>query len=39
MLNGFEAFKQIKEIDKNVNVVIVTGFTEFELKSQEVIKL
>ena len=39
VLNGFEAFKQIKEIDKNANVVIVTGFTEFELKSQEVIKL
>ncbi len=39
VLNGFEAFKQIKEIDKNANVVIVTGFTEFELKSQEVVKL
>ncbi len=39
VLNGFEAFKQIKEIDKNANVIIVTGFTEFELKSQEVIKL
>jgi len=39
VLNGFEAFKQIKEIDKNANVVIVTGFTEFELKSQEAIKL
>jgi len=39
VLNGFEAFKQIKEIDKNANVVIVTAFTEFELKSQEVIKL
>jgi len=39
MLNGYKAFKQIKEIDKNVNVVIVTGFSEFEPKSQEVIKL
>ncbi len=39
VLNGFEAFKQIKEIDKNANVVIVTAFTEFELKSQEAIKL
>ena len=39
VLNGFEAFKQIKEIDKNANVVIVTGFTEFELKSQEAVKL
>ncbi len=39
VLNGFEAFKQIKEIDKNANVVIVTGFTDFELKSQEAVKL
>ena len=39
VLNGFEAFKQIKEIDKNANVIIVTGFTEFELKSQEAVKL
>ncbi len=39
VLNGFEALKQIKEIDKNANVVIVTGFSEFEQKSQEVIKL
>jgi len=39
VLNGYEAFKQIKEIDKNANVVIVTGFSELESKSQEVIKL
>ncbi len=39
VLNGYEAFKQIKEIDKNANVVIVTGFSEFEPKSQEAIKL
>ncbi len=39
VLNGYEAFKQIKEIDKNANVVIVTGFSEFEQKSQEAIKL
>ncbi len=39
VLNGYEAFKQIKEIDKNANVVIVTGFSELEPKSQEVIKL
>jgi len=39
VLNGYEAFKQIKEIDKNANVVIVTGSFEFELKNQEVIKL
>ncbi len=39
VLNGFEAFKQIKEIDKNANVVMVTRFIEFEQKSQEAIKL
>ena len=39
VLNGYEAFKQIKEIDKNANVVIVTGFSELEPKNQEVIKL
>ncbi len=39
VLNGYEAFKQIKEIDKNANVIIVTGFSEFEQKSQEAIKL
>ena len=27
-----------KEIDTNANVVIVTGFSEFEPKSQEAIK-
>jgi len=39
VLNGFEAFKQIMKIDNNANVVIVTGFSEFELKSQEATKL
>ncbi len=39
VLNGYDAFKQIKEIDKNANVVIVSGFSEFEAKSQEAIKL
>ncbi len=39
VLNGYEAFKQIKEIDKNANVVMVTRFTEFEQKSQEAVKL
>ncbi len=38
VLDGYQAFKQIKEIDKNANVVIVTGFSEFEPKSQEAIK-
>jgi len=38
VLNGYEAFKQIKEIDKNANVVIVSRFSEFEAKSQEAMK-
>ena len=38
VLDGYQAFNQIKEIDKNANVVIVTGFSEFEPKSQEAIK-
>jgi len=38
VLDGYQAFKQIKEIDKNANVIIVTGFSEFEPKSQEAIK-
>jgi DNA-binding NtrC family response regulator len=38
VLDGYEAFKQIKMIDKNANVIIITGFSEFEPKSQEAIK-
>ena len=38
ILDGYQAFKQIKEIDANANVVIVTGFSEFEPKSQNAIK-
>jgi DNA-binding NtrC family response regulator len=38
ILDGYQAFKQIKEIDANANVVIVTGFSEFEPKSKEAIK-
>ncbi len=38
VLDGYEAFKKIKEIDKNANVVIVTGFSEIESKSQAAIK-
>ena len=38
VLDGYQAFKQIKEIDNNANVVIVTGFSEFEPKSKEAIK-
>jgi len=38
ILDGYQAFKQIKEIDVSANVVIITGFSEFEPKSQEAIK-
>ena len=38
ILDGYQAFKQIKEIDTNANVVIITGYSEFEPKSQEAIK-
>ena len=38
VLDGYQAFKKIKEIDKDANVVIVTGFSEFDPKSQEAIK-
>ena len=35
VLDGYEAFKQIREIDKNANVFIVTGDLEVESKNQE----
>lgn len=38
ILDGYQAFKQIKKIDTNANVIIITGFSEFEPKSQEAIK-
>lgn len=38
VMNGYQAFKQIKENDKNANVVIVTGFSEIESKSHLAIK-
>ena len=38
VLDGYEAFNQIKAIDNKANVVIVTGFSEFEPKSQVAIK-
>jgi DNA-binding NtrC family response regulator len=37
-LDGYDAFKQIIEIDKNANVVIITGISEFEPKSQDAIE-
>ncbi len=39
VLDGYEAFKQIMKIDNNAKVVIVTGFSEFEIKSQEAAEL
>ena len=38
VLDGYEAFKKIKEIDVDVKVVIVTGFSDLEPKSQAAIK-
>ncbi len=38
VLDGYDAFKQIIEIDKNANVVIITGISEFEPKSQDAIE-
>ncbi len=39
VLDGYKAFKQIKEIDNNANVIIVTGFSENDTRSKEAIKL
>jgi len=38
VLNGYESFKQIKEIDNKANVIIVTGYSEFDPKNIEAIK-
>ena len=38
VLDGYEAFKKIKDIDVDANVVIVTGFSELQPKSQAAIK-
>lgn len=38
VLDGYEAFNQIKELDNNANVVIITGMSEYEKKNQEAIK-
>ena len=39
VLDGYKAFKQIKETDNNANVIIVTGFSDNEPRSKEAIKL
>lgn len=36
--NGYQSFKQIKEIDNKANVIIVTGYSEFDPKNIEAIK-
>lgn len=38
ILDGYDAFKQIKEIDKNAKVVIVTGYSQLEPKNQQAVK-
>lgn len=38
VLDGYDAFNQIKELDNNANVVIVTGMAEYEKKNQDAIK-
>ncbi len=38
ILDGYEAFKQIKEINKNAKVVMVTGYSQFDPKNQEAVK-
>ncbi len=37
-LDGYEAFSQIIEMDKNAKVVIVTGHSEFELKNKRALE-
>jgi len=37
-LDGYEAFSQIMEIDKNAKVVIVTGYFESELKNKRALE-
>ena len=38
VLNGYQSFKKIKEIDNKANVIIVTGYSKFDPKNIEVIK-
>ncbi len=38
ILDGYEAFYQIKKFDKNANVVIVTGIPDYERENQDSIK-
>lgn len=38
VLDGYEAFKQIKQIDKNAKVVMVTGYSQLDPKNQAAVK-
>jgi len=38
VLDGYKAFKQIREIDNNANVIMVTGFSDTGQRSKEAIK-
>lgn len=38
VLDGYQAFKQIKKIDADANVVIIAGFQEVSPKSKEAIR-
>lgn len=37
-LDRYEAFSQIIEMDKNAKAVIVTGYSEFELKNKRALE-
>ena len=38
ILDGYEAFYQIKKFDKNANVVMVTGMPDYQRQNQDAIK-
>ena len=38
VLDGYQAFKQIKQIDKNANVIIITGFSEMDSENSGAIR-
>ncbi len=38
VLDGYQAFKQIKKIDADANVIIIAGFQEVSPKSKEAIR-
>ena len=38
VLDGYEAFEKIKELNNKANIVIITGLPEYEEKNQKAIK-